>query len=69
LKPIRFMLALGVVPHTEQVMATLQTKLESKKAATACTTALLVLTSSCMMASGIGMASLLSATAIFPVSA
>jgi len=69
LKPIRFVVALGVVPYTEQLMATFQDQFgDSKKASIACTTTLLVVISSCVMASGIGVASVVSGTPIFPVS-
>jgi hypothetical protein len=67
LKPVRFMVALGVVPRTEKVMAALQAHFQdSKKASVACTTALLLVTSGTMMASAIGVASLFSGVPILP---
>lgn len=61
------MVALGVVPHTEKIMASLQAHFDdSKKASVACTTALLLVTSGTMMASAIGLSSLLSGVPILP---
>ncbi|CAB9516571.1 expressed unknown protein [Seminavis robusta] len=66
LKPVRFMIALGIVPRTEQLMALFQARFnDSKKAAVIASTSLLVVTSSTVMASAIGLASLCSGVPIF----
>lgn len=60
LKPIRFVVALSVVKHTEVLLQSLQDMPllgDSRKAAIGCSTALLVTTSSAIMATGIGLAS------------
>ena len=61
LKPVRFVVALSVVRHTEQLLQGLQELpllQDSRKAAIACSTGLLLTTSATLMATGIGLASL-----------
>lgn len=69
LKPVRFILALGVAPHTERLIQALQKSEvlgDSRKVAVACTTGLLVTSSTVMMGTAIVIASVVSGTPIFP---
>ena len=69
LKPVRFVLALGVAPHTNQFMWFLQERFQfSKSLAVASSTAALMIISGGLIATAISVASLASGTPVVPSS-